>query len=113
RLVEDDRLGRDGGAGLLGVVDIIQADGDEIADRGDRRADARAPRHFRQALRIHFLELGNLAGRERRLVAVGEDAGKVAEAAIFIEDAGLLTALPTVAQQFHAVFSPSCWKRTR
>ena len=106
RLVEDDRLLRDRRAGLLGVVDVVQADGDEIADRGDRRSDARAPGDLRQALRIDLLDLGNRARAQRRLVDIGKNAGEVADPAVLVEEAGLLAALGSVAQQFHCRFSP-------
>ncbi len=43
RLHEQDRLGRDRRAGLGGVVGIVEADADELADLADARADARAP----------------------------------------------------------------------
>ena len=41
RLHEDDRLGRHGGAGLGGVVGIVEADADELADAGDTGAEPR------------------------------------------------------------------------
>jgi hypothetical protein len=37
-LQEEDRLGWDR-AGLLGVIDVVQADGGEFRDAGHRRAD--------------------------------------------------------------------------
>jgi hypothetical protein len=39
-LDEENRFGRDRRTGFLGVIDIVQADGDEFRDAGDRRAEA-------------------------------------------------------------------------
>jgi hypothetical protein len=40
-LQEEDRLGRNLRTGFLGMIDIVQPDGDEFRDAGHRRADSR------------------------------------------------------------------------
>src|SRR5579863_1086260 len=58
RLVEDNRLFRNRHAGFGGVVGIIQADGDEIADPADARAEPRRAAHQRQLFRLELAQLG-------------------------------------------------------
>ena len=52
-----------GDAGFLGVVDIVQADGDEFRDAGDRRAEAR--------LAVD----GGKLGRRRGAASLASEAG--------------------------------------
>src|SRR6266576_2402592 len=55
-LQEEDRLGRNLRAGLLGVIDVVQADGDEFRNAGHRRAN--------QRLAAVRRELGGVEGSE-------------------------------------------------
>jgi hypothetical protein len=66
RLVEQDRLCRDRGAGLGGVIGEVQPDRDEVADVADAGADSRRTLHERERFRIQRLELGE-RGRGQRL----------------------------------------------
>src|SRR5262249_24646098 len=50
RLVEDDRLLRDRHAGFSGVIGIVEADGDEIADAADAWPEPRRAANERQLL---------------------------------------------------------------
>ena len=52
RLHEQDRLVRDRGAGFGGVVGVVEADADELADIADAGADARAAVEHRQVAEI-------------------------------------------------------------
>ena len=58
RLEEDDRILRNGRVGLLGVVDIIESDGDELGGRRHAGAEPRLAFNQRKFLRVEFLELG-------------------------------------------------------
>ncbi len=50
RLHEDDRLARDRLVGFLGMIAVVQADRDELADVAHRRPETGAARHLGQAL---------------------------------------------------------------
>src|SRR3546814_1251337 len=57
RLQEHDRLLRDRGTGLRGVVGVVQADTDDLADAADAGADARVAVDLGQARRVDALQL--------------------------------------------------------
>ena len=103
RLVEHDRLCRDGGAGLSGVIGIIQADGDEVSHIPDACAEALAGRHQRQRCGIDGLETREALGAERIARNVGDKPREVADVAVRIQQPWLLAPERTESHQFHFV----------
>ena len=103
--VEDDRLGRDRGAGFGGVVGVVQADADELAGAADAGAEAqvllRRAGDEGERGRVKGGEALQGLGRQGSAADVGHMGGKVADLAVCIEKTGFLGALGPVAQQFH------------
>ncbi len=100
-LVEKDRLGRDLLPRLLGVVGVVEADGDESARAGDGSAEAHAGGCHRQALRIDATQL---AEDGRRQIIAGEVAymrGQIADGATAVDKAGLLRARVAKTHKLH------------
>ena len=111
RLHEDDRLGRHRGAGLGGMVGVVEADADELADAGDAGADARHRRiDQRQAVGIEPAQLGRAPPDRAPRRAMSRDmAGEVADRAAGIEQARLLGArLRHNAASFMSSLSLEC-----
>src|SRR5262249_17427343 len=107
-LQEEDRLARNRRSGLLGVVDIVQADRDEFGHAGYRSAEPRLARDGRER---GGGERGQLlpGGRRVGLALQGPDlAGQGAQLAGFIDQAGLFRTLIAVANKLHSSFLP--WK---
>src|SRR3546814_10075787 len=102
RLQEHDRLLRDRGTGLRGVVGVVQADTDDLADAADAGADARVAVDLGQARRVDALQLVETAGKRGR-VDVGDHARKVADRAGCVQDARLFLPARAIAQQLHDV----------
>jgi hypothetical protein len=71
RLVEDQRLLGKRHAGFSGMVGVVEADGQEIADLADAGADARGAAHERQFVGLELAQLGEALGRERLAGNVG------------------------------------------
>ncbi|PAV66636.1 hypothetical protein WR25_23081 [Diploscapter pachys] len=89
RLGEEDRLGRRFQTRLLGVVGIVEADRDELADPGDGHAVARAPLDQRQAGGIECREARQRLGRHLGGRHIGDHARQITDAAVRIDQAGL------------------------
>ncbi|MGY3121534.1 hypothetical protein ACVWXQ_005471 [Bradyrhizobium sp. S3.14.4] len=105
-LHEDDRLGRDRGAGFLGVVAVVEADGDEFRDAGDGRAEARLAGDGGQGGRVKARQL--LQGF-RRIGLAGQVLHmrrQVAQLAGFVDQAGLFHTLFAITNKLHSRFSP-------
>ena len=100
-LVEQDRLGWDLLARLLGVVGVVEADGDEVARAGDGRAEAHAGGCLRQALRIDGAQLVERGRRQRRAGEVGDVAGEVADGAVAVDEARLFRAGVAKTHKLH------------
>ena len=82
------------------MVGVVKADGDEVADAGDRAAEARLAVDQRQALAIDRLELLELLRRDRLGRDVVDDLRKVAQLARPIDQAGLLAPDGAMAEGF-------------
>jgi hypothetical protein len=103
RLGEEDRFGRHLGARFAHVVQVVHADADELADALDRHAQARITAHEGQRFLVEFGQFAQrLVGQLRRIDVV-DDAGQVAQAPLFIEQARLFLARAAVANQSHDV----------
>src|SRR5262249_18702548 len=107
RLVEDDRLLRNRHAGLGGMIGIVEPDGDEVADAGDARADARLALHQWQLVDRRLADLGETLGRERFACQIRNHLGEIADAALGVDDSGLFAAVRAEADELHGAISPS------
>src|SRR5690606_13706968 len=103
-LVEQDRLGRDRHVGFMRMVDIVQADGDEVARSVDNRAETRAGRNDRQRGRVDLGDRSDGTVLERFRGDVGDDARQIANRAVLGEKTGLLSAWGTEAKEFYWLF---------
>ncbi len=83
------------------MVGIVQPDGDEIAHLADARPDARIAANERQLLRLELAQLVEALGRQRVAGNVGNDFGKVADAAFGIQHAGLFAPRCTITDELH------------
>ena len=101
RLVEDDRFFRDRHAGFLGVVAVVEPDGDEVAHMADARPEPRLAGDGLHAFEVRLLDLGEAAGGEHLAVDVFDDAREVADLAVLSDDAGLLAAGRAIADELH------------
>src|SRR6266567_2182735 len=101
RFVEDDRFFRDRHAGFGGMVGVVQPDGDEIANLADAGPDARIAAHERQLFRLELAQFVEARWRERGAGNVGNDFGKIADAAFGIEHAGLFASWCAVTDELH------------
>ncbi len=105
RLEEEDRLLGDRGAGLAGVVVVVEPDADDLADAGQRRAGAQPRRvQRRQSVGVvggpaHLGQRG--VGGEKGGVETWDDAGEVAEDSGPVEQGGALGTRRSDTQQFH------------
>ena len=108
RLVEEDRFGRDRRPGLLGMIDEVEADGNEIAGPRDAGAEARAGGRGWKRRRIDPLQPLKALAREGGTVHVGDHAREVADPPVAVDEAGLLLSFGAEADEFHAC---SSWAR--
>jgi hypothetical protein len=100
-LVEQDRLGRDRRVGLLGVIDVVKADGDEVAHGADRRPEPHALRRQRQRVRVDGAQLVE-AGRPEHVAGDVLDVGRqVAHGALRVDETGLLGAGRAKSDKLH------------
>src|SRR6185295_17072792 len=106
-LHEDDRFGRDRHAGFLGMVRIVEADGDELADADERNAQPRAVGDDRQGFGLHLGEHLQAARRKLLRADVLHYLGQVAQAPFRVDDPRLLEAVLAIAAQLHIVIPPS------
>ena len=88
-------------AGLDRMVDVVQADGDELADVGHRAAEARRAAHQWQLVGLELAQLGQRGIAERGAVEVLDDRAEVAQPALGIDQAGLFLAGVAIANEFH------------
>ena len=102
RLVEHDRMLGDRVAGFLGMVDVVQADRDELRRHGDAGTEPRAALDQRQFLRVELAQLGELARREGRRIDVLYLARQIAQLGLSIDQSGLFLAGRAVTYEFHA-----------
>src|ERR1700676_1747385 len=105
-LQEENRLGRNRIAGLLGVIDVVQADGDEFGDPGHGRAE---PRGAADGRKLGGVEGGELGQRGRRIglaIEVLDLPRQVAQLAGFVDQAGLFLANGPVTNKLHFVSLP-------
>src|SRR3546814_1559715 len=93
-------------AGLGGVVGVVEADGDKLADAAGAGAEPRRALDRGQALEIELLELLERVRQQHRAGDVGDMTGQVAQRALAVDGAGLFLADAPIAQQFHE-FLPS------
>src|SRR5205807_2662852 len=100
-LVEDDRLFGNGRAGLGGVVGIVEADGNEIADLADAGAKARIAAYERQLLDRRFANLGEPFGRERLAGDIRHHFREVTDASFRIDDSRFFAAAWAEADELH------------
>ena len=98
---EQHRLGRHRQAGLGGVVGVVQAHADDLADAGHRAAVARLAVHAWQRGRIQRGDAGQRFRRQRGAADVGDHAGQVAQR-LGVDEAGFFLAGLAVADEFHA-----------
>src|SRR5690606_5540488 len=103
RLHEDDRLFGDLGAGLGGMVGIVETDADELADLADAGADPLVRAQLRQAGGVDRPDFREALVGQGSTGKVGDDAAEVADGAVRGKNGGLFGALGTHAQQFHWV----------
>ncbi len=101
RLGEIDRFRRHRQVRFGGMVGIVEANGDDLADIGDRHAIAWLAFDDRQGVQVLRLQLGQL--RQAHLVGgnVTDEGREIADAAVGIDDTGLFLAFWTIAAEFH------------
>src|SRR5262249_21284671 len=87
--------------GFGGMVGVVEANGDEIADRPDTWPDAGALAGDRQLVDLGLGDLGEALRAEHVAGDVRHDARQVADAALGINDAWLLTASRAETHEFH------------
>ncbi len=110
-LHEDDRLFGDLGAGLGGMIGIVEADADEFPDIGDTGADALVRIQFGQHVDVGAAYPGEALGGECLTANIGDDARKIANGAVRGKNGGLFSALGADAKQFHGRVSSDCDER--
>src|SRR6056297_2945824 len=101
RLHEDDRLGRHLHAGLGGMVGIVEADADELAGAGHAGAKTGAGGDFGQVGGVGRAKPVEARFRQDIAADIVHDAGQVAQAAIWRDDAGALATALAVTDEFH------------
>ena len=102
RLHEDDRLGRHRHAGFRGVIGVVQADADELADAGDARAEPRRAVDARQRRRIDLPQARRAspaAARRRRGPGSTPDRSRMSPSR---RAARVSRARRAVSEQFHS-----------
>jgi hypothetical protein len=92
--------------GSFGTVSIVEADGHDLADTRDGRAEARPVRQLGQARWIEGGQMGESRRLEGRAVVVGDLAREIAQRTLAIDQTGLLGAWRAVADELHG-FSPA------
>ena len=106
---EQDGLGRDGLAGLGGVVGVVQPHADDLVRAVDRCAQALAGEGFDlaalQPLRDDRADLGQATGAEECLVEVADDVGEVDVAVAVDQHGGLLGAGRADTDELHFFLS--------
>src|SRR5205085_4945056 len=110
RLHEDDRLRGNRQAGFLGVVGVVEADGDELADADIGHAEARRAVHERQRLGLEARQHLQAARRDLVRPAVVDDLREIAQLAVAVDHAGLLVARLAIPAELHIVIPPSIEK---
>src|SRR5699024_4788926 len=103
RLHEDHRLRWHGQVRFRGMIGIVEADTDELADIADARTETLARGHFRQFRGIERPQAGKALLGHRRRVDVVDDAGEIAGLAITVEKSGLFLALLAPPKKLHGV----------
>src|SRR6185437_15725431 len=88
-------------AGLFGMVVIVEADADELADTRDRHAVALLAGYRRQAGGIDLPQTVKCRRRELVRRDIREHAAEIAHVTIAIEHARLFLTLRAIAKQFH------------
>ena len=104
-LHEQDRLLGDGRPGLGGVIGVVEADADELADIGNAGADAVVAVQLRQGAEVCGGDIGQACRAQGGAADVVDDARQVADGTVFSEDGGLFCALGADTKQFHG-FGP-------
>ena len=99
--VEDDRLLGDLGAGFGGVIGIVEADTDELADPADTRSDAWIALDLGQASGVDGRQARQAFRRQHSAGNVVDMPGKIANSAFGIQKTRFFLSRRTVAQQFH------------
>ena len=91
---------------------IVQPDGVNLPDAGDRRSQPRRARRQRQRFGIDHADSGEAFRRNLRGEKIRNDAGEVANAVLGVENSWLFLARRPVSQQFHGE-SSLCekWRR--
>jgi hypothetical protein len=89
RFGEKHRLGRQRQAGFLGVIRVVQADGDELADAVHRDSIARSAAYQRQGSGINRAQLGECRGRDLRWRQIAKVRGQIAQATFGIDQTRL------------------------
>src|SRR6185295_8266441 len=84
-----------------GVIGIVEADGDDLADARDRRTKALLPAHHRQALDLQPAQRLEAGRRQRRAVDLLQLLAEVAQLAVAVDQARLFLPGPAIAHQFH------------
>src|SRR5207302_7927349 len=107
RLHEHDRLQRHRQPGFLGVVGIVQADGDELADADIGHAVSRHADHERHRLGLEPRQRAQLARRDLVGADVVDRLREAPQAAFAVDHAGLLVARLAIPAQLHIVIPPS------
>ncbi len=100
-LVEDDRLLRDCGARLGGVVGIVQADADELADPSDAGPDPGIAADGGQVSRVERGNFRQPVGRQHVAGDVVHMGRQVADGAARIEKSGLFLPFRAISQELH------------
>src|SRR5262249_10409046 len=108
-LVEDDRLLGQFQAGFGGMIGIVQADGDEVADFPDAWADAHALPPRGQLLDVRLANPGQARGAKRLACDVRDHLRQVPDPALGIDDTGFFTAGRAEADELHGR-SPLRWR---
>src|SRR6266699_3040958 len=104
-LQEEDRFCGNRISGLLGMVDIVQANSDEFRDAGDGSAE---PRLAIDGGKLGGIEAGEFGQRGRRIglaIEVLHMIRQIAQLTRFIDQAGLFLADRTVTNKLHVDLS--------
>ena len=106
-LHEHDRLRWNRQPGFLGVVGVVEPDGDELADPHVGHAEPRGGVHQRQRLGLVLHEHVQPARRNLLGADVVDDFREVAYAPVGVDQPRLLVARSSVAAELHIVIPPS------
>ena len=108
RLHEQDRLVRNGLAGLLGMIGVVEPDAEQLADTAHRAAEPRFRLDRGQRCGIDRRDSRQALRREHRAVDVDDVPRQIAHSTAGIQDAGLLGARLAVPDQLHERPSSEC-----